>query len=400
MAKFIYKAKDNVGADIEGNVEANNIKSAQNLIHDRGYFIISLKEHTSGILTQSLGGAGIAFNDIVHITRQLATMITAGLTLDEALLILIQQIKKPKILSVLKKIEDDVRSGKSYTSALEKFPKVFPPIYLALVRAGEASGKLNVVLERLAENLERSRDFKNKVRGALVYPTIVLSGMIVVTIIVMTVVIPRLTSLYTEFNIDLPLPTKILIQASNFFVNFWFVILIVMAVISVITLRIWKSKYGQFFISSIVLNIPVFGLLIRQSTLVEVTKTLSLLIDGGVPILTALEIAQQTTGNIIFKDAFEVAARKVEKGFPLSEPLMENKMIPTILGQMVAVGEHTGKLGESLNKLSHYFETEADSAVRSLTTMIEPLIMVILGVGVGFLVLAVLLPIYSLTSKF
>ena len=161
-----------------------------------------------------------------------------------------------------------------------------------------------------------------------------------------------------------------------------------------------RSKYGQFIISTVVLMIPIFGPIIRQSTLVEITKTLALLIDGGVPILTSLEIAQNTTGNVIYRDAFMEAARKVEKGFPLSDPLLENKMMPTILGQMVAVGEHTGKLGDALNKLSVYFETEADSAVRTLTTMIEPLIMIVLGLGVGFLVMAVLLPIYSLTSKF
>ncbi|KKS96688.1 MAG: type IV pilus biogenesis protein PilC, type IV pilus assembly protein PilC [Candidatus Gottesmanbacteria bacterium GW2011_GWA2_43_14] len=399
MPRFTYKAKDSQSKTAEGIVEANSLKQAQSLLHERGFFIISLKEQTPGLF-QKGAGTGIAFQDLVHFTRQLSTMITAGLTLDEALLILIAQIKKPKLILLLRKIEEEVKSGKSFASVLAKYPKVFPPVYLSLVQAGEASGKLDTILSRLAENLEKSRDFRNKIRGALVYPIIVISGMGVVSFIVMTVVVPRLTSLYQEFEIDLPLPTQIMITLSNILVNSWYVIVISIVLIFVVFMNIRKSKYGQFVLSTLILNIPVFGPLIKQSTLVEITKTLALLIEGGVPILTSLEIAQHTTNNVLYREAFVEAARKVEKGFPLSDPLMENKIMPTILGQMVAVGEHTGQLDDSLNKLSVYFETEADSAVKTLTTMIEPIVMVLLGIGVGFLVLAVLLPIYSLTSKF
>lgn len=400
MTKYSYKAKNQEGKTVEGVFEADTLKQAQDLLHEKGFFIISIREKQQGILLTSFGSEGIPFADLVHITRQLSTMITAGLSLDESLLILIAQVKKPKQIIVLEKIEMDIRSGKSFTSALEKFPKIFAPIYISLVRAGEASGKLDVVLERLADNLEKSRDFRNKVRGALVYPTLVTSGMVVVTFIVMTVVVPRLTGLYSEFEISLPLPTRILIGLSNFFVSYWLVMVILAIAGFLIFLQIRQSKYGQFVFATLMMNIPIFGPIFRQSTLVELTKTLAILIESGVPILTSLEIAKRATDNIIFKDAFDLASKKVEKGFPLSDPLLENKMMPTILGQMVAIGEHTGKLGDALTKLSRYFETEADSSVRTLTTLIEPLIMVILGVGVGFLVLAVLLPIYSLTSKF
>ena len=401
MVKFKYKAKDHESRSVEGIVEADNLKQAQDLLHEKGLFIISLKEQAnSPLLLTNFSPEGISFNDLVHLTRQMSTMITAGLNLDEALLILISQVKQTKLISLLKKIEEDVRSGKSFTSILEKFPKIFSPVFISMVKAGEASGKLDIVLERLADNLEKGQEFRSKVRGALIYPTLVISGMVVVTFIVMTVVVPRLTSLYKEFEIDLPLPTRFLISVSNFFVSYWYLIIIFIVVLFFSYLKVKQSKYGQFVITSVMMNIPIFGPIFKQSTLVEVTKTMSILIESGVPILTTLEISKSATNNIIFKDAFELAAKKVEKGFPLSDPLLENKMMPTILGQMVAIGEHTGKLGESLTKLSRYFETEADSAVRTLTTLIEPLIMVILGLGVGFLVLAVLLPIYSLTSKF
>ncbi len=216
----------------------------------------------------------------------------------------------------------------------------------------------------------------------------------------MTVVVPRMTALYKEFGVTLPLPTQILMAISSFLLNFWFIIVLVSVGGTVFFMKFRQTNSGKHLISSISLHIPIFGPLIRQATLVEITRTLGLLIDGGVPILTSLEIAQEATSNVLYIEAFKDAGRRVEKGFPLSEPLSGSKLFPPILSQMVAVGEQTGKLGDSLFKLSSYFETEAESAIRTLTTALEPLIMIVLGLGVGFLVMAILLPIYSLTSKF
>lgn len=402
MPRFTYKTKDQQGNTQKGVVEATSIKVATNLLHEKGHFIIDLKEmQTSPVFSLNLRGSGISFTDLVHFTRQLSTMITAGLTLVEALAILRQQLAKPKLVKLVSEIEDQVRGeGKSMVAVLEKYPQIFPPLYLALIRAGEASGKLDVIMARLADNLEKSQEFKSKVRGALVYPAIVVSGMLIVSFIVMTVVVPRLTSLYKEFGVTLPLPTRILIALSTVLTHYW--ILMILAVIgtAVCFLKFRQSVFGRHVLAAIMLRLPVFGNLIQQSTLTEITRTLSMLVDSGVPILTSLEIVQEATGNVLFKEVFAEAAKKVEKGLPLSEPLSDSKLFPPILGQMVAIGEQTGKLGESLLKLSHYFETEADSVVRTLTTMIEPLIMIVLGLGVGFLVMAVLLPIYSLTSKF
>lgn len=384
---------------MKGLVEGKSAKHALNLLHERGFFVISLKEAGEPFAIR-IHSSGISFNDLVHFTRQLSTMITSGLTLADALGILQQQIKKPNLIRLVNQVEDDVQGGKSFAESLEKYPDTFPPIYLALVRAGEASGKLDVILSRLADNLDKSREFRNKIRGALTYPAIVVGGLGAVSIIVITVVVPRLTKLYTEFGVELPLPTRILIALSNLMINSWYLVIGVPVVFGILFLRWKKTKLGQRIVAQTLMRLPILGPLIRESTLVEITRTLALLVDGGVPILTALQIAQDATGNILFKEAFADAAKKVEKGFALSEPFSVNPIFPPILGQMVAVGEQTGKLGDSLYKLSHYFETEADAVVRTLTTMIEPLIMVILGLGVGFLVIAVLVPIYSLTSKF
>lgn len=399
MARFTYKAKDTKGITQKGIVEALTDKQAISLLHEKGYFIISIKLASSSLSFFS-HGLNISFEELILFTRQLATMITAGLTLTESLAILQQQLNKPALLKLVNQIEDEVQGGKSLAQVLEKYPKIFPPIYIALVKAGEASGKLDIILTRLADNLEKSRDFKSKVKGTMIYPAIVISGMGVVTFIVMTVVVPRLTTMYKEFGVSLPLPTQILITMSNILVNSWYLIIGGLVIFGIIFLKWKETWFGKHLLASVALNVPIFGSLVRQSTLVEVTRTLSMLIEGGVPILVALDISQNATSNILYKEAFALTASKVEKGFSLSEPLSNSSLFPPILGQMVAVGEQTGKLGDSLGKLSKYFETEAENAIHSLTTMMEPLIMIVLGLGVGFLVMAVLLPIYSLTSKF
>jgi len=399
MAHFSYKVKDSEGNSQKGLVEAASLKHASKLLHERGFFIIEVKEQLPGLLTK-FKSTHISSNDLVHFTSQLSTMVTAGLTLVESLAILRQQLKSHAFTQLVSQLEEEVRSGKPFAAVLEKFPKVFPPIYIALVRAGEASGKLDVILARLAENLEKSRAFRNKIRGALVYPSVVVTGMIVVSVIVMTVVVPRLTPLYREFNVTLPLPTQILISISNYLINAWWFIVILGVSLYVLFYKFSQTILGRHFTAKVSLSLPIVGPLIGQATLVEVTRALSILIDGGVPILNAISISQETTGNILYKNAFREASKKVEKGFPLSEPLLENKLFPPIFGQMTMVGEQTGKLGESLFKLSHYYEMEADNAVRTLTSLIEPLIMIVLGVGVAFLVSAVLLPIYSITDVF
>lgn len=400
MAKFSYRIKDAAGQSQKGTVEALTLRQAINLLHERGFFIIEIKELQSAIPILHSGGGKMSFSDLVYITRQLSTMITAGLTLVEALALLRQQLRSPAAIKLITQVEEEVRGGKSFAETLEKHPKVFPSVYLALVRAGEASGKFDTILARLADNLEKSRDFRSKIRGVMLYPSIVMGGMALVSGIVMTVVVPKLTSLYKDFGVELPLPTKILIAMSDFFVNFWLILVILIAGIGFAAWRFSHTKTGKYAIATVSLQMPIVGPLLKQSTLVEITRTLSLLVDGGVPILSALRIAQEATSNVLFKDGFIEAAKKVEKGFPLSEHLTNSPLFPPILGQMVAVGEQTGKLGESLLRISQYFEAEADTMVRSLTTIIEPLIMVVLGFGVGFLVIAILMPIYSLTSKF
>lgn len=401
MQRFVYKAKDTHGKYHRGLVEARDIKEASSLLKERNLFIISIHVSSNDLFSSFSSIYGrVGFGDLVDFTRQLSTMVTAGLTLSESLSILRNQIKKQVLLKIVVQIEEDVQGGKSFAAAVDRFPETFPPIYRSLIRAGEASGKLDKVLERLAENLEKTRDFRSQTRGAMIYPAIVVTGMVVVIFILMTFVVPKLTVMYSDFGATLPLPTLILMAISNFFANRWYIVIGGTALAGFGFLRWKKTKSGERIWDTFLLSLPIFGSIIKESTLVEVTRTLSILIGAGIPILEALSISEGAVNNIVYREAIKDIEDRVEKGFSLGSLFSEKEIFPPILGQMINVGEQTGKLDDSLFKLSSFFEHESAVAVKALTTAIEPLIMVVLGLGVGFIVLAVLMPIYSLTSQF
>lgn len=397
---FKYKAiKDN--KITVGKIDAVNQKKAIELLNQRGYFLITLEpiEKKNKLITLNIFN-NIGFNDIVDITRQLAIMINAGLTILEALEILKKQTPKEPVKDLLDKITKDIKSGLSFSKALSKFPHIFSNLYIALIKSGEASGKLSEILLKLADNLEKEREFKSKIKGALTYPAIILVAMLTVIFVMMTFVIPRLLNLYKEFNIDLPFTTKIIIFISSFFVKFW-PILIGLTFAIIIIIKNYLSTYqGKFLFDNFLLKIPIIKNVIKISALVNSTRTLAILIGSGISILEALDIVIETTDNLVYKNSFQNIRKKVEKGLSLGTSFEEEEIYPPILVQMTNVGEQTGHLDDTLTRISRYFEMESELAVKTLTTLIEPAILVILGLGVGFLVTAVITPIYNLTSSF
>ncbi len=401
MDRFSYKAKDKAGKVVTGEVEAADMTSAAKLIKSKGFFVISLKpkgDSLFGFLTKTKDK--IKLSDVATFTRQLSTMITAGLPLTEALLILRSQSKKT-MQKIVAQLLADVEAGESFSASLGKHPKVFGKSYIALVKSGEVGGVLDAVLMRLADNLEKQQAFGSKVKGALIYPIIVVVGMVVVIFIMMVFVIPKLLSLYDDFGTDLPLPTKILMGVSGFFVKYWFIIIAIFG-IGFYILKLYRSTpEGRRKIDELIFKIPVYGELQRQVILTEVTRTLSMMVGAGVSILEALHITAEVVNNFVISDALIDASNQVEKGFPVAFAFSKHpEAFPFLLSQMVAVGEETGKMDEVLTKISHIYEVESDEKVKGLTSAIEPIIMVILGVGVGFLVIAVIMPIYNLTSSF
>ncbi len=401
MKRFIYKAKNKEGKIITGEVEAVNESNAAKLVRGKGLLVLSVKPVFEGPLAfVKRIKDRITPSDIATFTRQFATMVNAGLPITEALLILRSQAKG-SMGKVVSQILADVEGGESLSKAITKHPNVFTPTYIALVKSGEVGGVLDTVLVKLADDLEKQQEFKGKVKGALIYPAIIIIGMIVVAFIMMIFVIPRLTSLYSEFNTELPLPTKILIGISNAVIKFWPVTLslVVFAIYAFLAYR--KTPEGKLKTDELLFKIPVIGELQKQVVLTELTSTLSLMTGAGVSILEGLNITSEVVGNAVISNALKDVSRQVEKGFPVSFAFAKHpEAFPFILSQMVAVGEETGKMEEVLSKVSHVFAVESDQKVKTLTSAIEPIVMVILGLGVGFLVIAIILPIYNLTSQF
>jgi type IV pilus assembly protein PilC len=302
---------------------------------------------------------------------------------------------------VVAQVLSDVEGGESLSTALSRHPKVFNPTFIALVKSGEVGGVMDEVLVRLADNLEKQQEFKGRVKGALIYPAIIVVGMFVVALVMMIFVIPRLTSLYGEFNAQLPTATKILIGVSNLFIKAWPLVLILVFFVLYGVRAYRKTVQGRRKTDELFFKIPIVGDLQRQVLLTELTRTLSLMVGSGVSILEGLNITAGVVGNVVISDALKDAAKQVEKGFPIAYSFAKHpEAFPYILSQMIAVGEETGKMEEVLSKVSHVFEVESDQRVKGLTSAVEPLVMILLGLGVGFLVIAIILPIYNLTSQF
>jgi type IV pilus assembly protein PilC len=401
MKRFLYKAKDKQGRLVTGEVEAPSVSDAARLVRERKLYVISLKTKIDSPfdIARRLRER-ITSADVSTFTRQLSTMINAGLPITEALLILRSQ-SKGSMQKIVAQILADVEAGESLSGAMGRHPKIFSRTYMALVKSGEVGGVMDAVLARLADNLEKQEEFSGKVKGALIYPIVIVIGMVIVSFIMMIFVIPRLLSLYADFNATLPLPTRILIGISGFMVNFWWLILI-LAGGALYFYNIYRNTpAGRRKTDELIFKIPVFGELQRQIVLTELTRTLSLMVGAGVPILEALNITADVVNNSIVSDALRESAREVERGFPIAYAFGRHPdAFPFLLSQMIAVGEETGKMDEVLTKISHIFELDSDEKVKGLTASIEPIVMVLLGVGVGFLVIAVILPIYNLTSQF
>lgn len=400
MKKFLYQARNQEGKKIKGMVEAVGAKEAVLALRQRKLIVVELSEIGVNLIYRlRVLISRVSFVDVVKFTRQFATMINAGLPITQSLSIL-QDQASPAMSKVVAEVLQDVQAGTSLTKALEKHPRVFSPVYLALIRSGEAAGVMDDVLKKLADNLEKQQEFRSKVKGSMIYPAIILVGMVVVVIIMMVFVIPKMLDMYKEFGAELPASTQLLISLVETFQKYWYFMLAAIAGI-VYGLRMWyKTDAGREKIDRFLLRIPIVGILQQKVILSDVTRTLGMLVGAGVSIIESLEIVSMTANNVIYEKALRKTAKSVEKGLPLGATIGRHRFFPPIVAQMIAVGEETGKLDEVLLRVSRYFENESEEALKALTTAIEPLMMIMLGVGVGFLVIAIILPIYNLTASF
>lgn len=398
--EFIYKAKTTAGEDYSGNVQSSDVRSAASILRKKGLVVISLEPKeppVNKLLNKFLNR--VSFTELVVITRQLATMVSSGLVLSDAVDILEEQQSNKTLQKVLAEVSEDIKGGLALAQALSKHPEIFPRLYINLVKSGEASGKLDLVLLKMAEGLEKDREFRARIKGAMIYPIVVLVMMMVVIVIMMVFVIPKLVNLYTQSSIELPLPTKILITTSDLFINFWW-LAITGIVLGIIAFRRWnKTPEGNLFLGKLILRTPLVGKIVTNVTLTNFNRTFGLLTSAGIPLLESIGIVSDMTNNPVYKNTLKESYRGVEKGLPFSS-LLTASVFPKIVGQMVKVGEETGKVDEIFLKLADYFESESDHLIKNLTVAIEPIVLVILGIGVGFLVLSIILPIYQLTTSF
>lgn len=397
--KLHYKAATKEGKIIQGILDAKDINEAALYLRNKEYLPIQIRKQESNLnLLGALGIKKVKTNEVVIFTRQMSSMLSSGLTLIRCLELYREQAQNSQMAEVIGGVATDIEGGKSFSAAIAKHPDVFSLIYVSLIRAGESSGLLDKVLQRLADNLEKQAKLRSTIKGAMMYPIIVVCLMILVVFVMMIFVIPQLTGLYQNLNIPLPLSTQIIISLSNFMIMFWPIVF--GAIIGlVIFYRKWsKTEKGKSVIDALILKMPIFGNLTKQTILTEFARTFGLLVGTGTLIVEALTETADTTGNVYYRNSIKGLARQVEQGIPLGEAMAAYPLFPPMIVQLVKVGEQTGKVDESLTRASEYYEREVNQSVKTLTTAMEPFIMIILGVGVAFLIISVITPIYSLIS--
>jgi len=401
--KFRYSAKTKDGYSTKkGEIDAPTREAAIEELQKHDLLVFSLVQATEKTSISSMFHffQNVNLNDRARITEQLAGMLTAGLPLAKSMEILISQTEKPKLLEILKEALNDIESGIPLSKSFAKHPNIFSVSYISLLSAGEASGKLDEIFVRLSETMEKEREFRSKIKGALMYPAIISIAMVGVLVVVVVFIIPQMTTLYSSMNVELPAITKALISLSDFTITYWWIVLLVVGGIGY-AYKIFKStETGTYTISKLSLKLPIFGNLIRQSSLVEFSRTLSLLLDSGVPIIDSLEIVKNAAGNVLFRDAIIRFADDVKHGYPLSTSMAKDPLFPQLMSQMAIVGEETGTVNKRFASLAEHYEKEVDKVVKNLSTAIEPLIMIILGIMVAVLIFAVITPIYQLVSAF
>lgn len=405
MAFFRFTAKSKKDdKEVKGTVEAGNNDQAIKILRERGFVVISLEEKKSSPLARITAPLGkfskVKDDQIVVFTRQLSTMISAGLPLTQALSLLQSQARSAKFQELLKEASAVLEGGAPLSKAFSAHPDVFDPLYINLVKAGESSGALDKIFARLADKYEQRKEFRAKTKGAMIYPAIIFIGMVGVMALMLLFVVPKVTGMYSSMELELPLPTKILIGLSNAALKGWWAAILVGGGVVFGLKKYRQTKQGRYFFARLAFKIPIIGKVNMNADLVEITSTLGLLMSSGVPIIEALEIVSGSIKNKLYSDVIAQAIGDVKKGTTLSASIGKSEYIPPIVPQMLAVGEETGKVDDILYKMSAYFQAETDQVVKNLSTAMEPVVLVMLGLMVGVMVLAIIMPIYKLTSAF
>ncbi len=395
---YIWKGRTNKGEVLSGEYECEDRKQVGDYLRKRRIVITSIKKKPKEIEIGFLKKTKVGVKDLSVFTRQFATMVNAGLPLVQCLDVLGRQLEKPHFKKVVQQVTSDVEGGSTLAEALEKHPKVFSDLFVNMIAAGEAGGILDVILGRLAVFLEKADALQRKVKGAMTYPTIVLTVAGGACIFMLMFVIPVFAKMFSDFGGTLPAPTRIVMGLSNFLKAYWWALGGGAAAVTIAFKRYRATEKGKMVTDRLALKIPVLGTVLRKSAVARFTRTLGTLISSGVPILQGLEITAKTAGNSVIQLAIQNTATSISQGDTIAVPLKESGVFPPMVVQMISIGEQTGALDEMLSKIADFYDDEVDSAVEALTAAIEPLMIVLMGTMVGGMLVAMYLPMFKMSS--
>ncbi len=399
MKTFLYRAKNSRNEIITGTVKAASQSEAEGILVKHNLITLDITSEKGSSNSRVIGfGKKVNAKDRSIFARQISTMISAGLPLPKAIKITSTQARTDYLRSIYTEIFKDLEEGMSFSNALAKHPEAFDKVFISIVTAGESTGKLDVVLKQQADQLENDNNFNGKVKGAMYYPGFILVALLGIGTYMLLVVIPQLKTVFDSAGANLPLATRMLLALSGFVQTKWWLVLLI-AIALVVFLKFWlSSNTGARTKDELQLKIPVIKKVFEGIYMYRFSKVMAMLIGAGVPLLDALKIGGSVMNNIVFEESISHAASQVEKGVPLSVQLSKDPTFPAFVGQMAAVGEETGQLDGVLNKVADYYEEATDQMIKTISTLVEPVVLVIMGVGVAFLVFAVLVPIYNIAQ--
>lgn len=396
MPTFRYVAKDSGGKTVTGVLDYSDKSILIDALRRRGLVIISINETAK---KKGAAGSGkVKLDEVVIFSRQLATMVDSGIPLVQAMDILYDQIERPNFKRIVAAIRDDIEIGSSLSDAFLKHPATFSALYVNMVKAGESSGALDDILDRLASYLEKASSLQRKVKSSLVYPAVVIIMATLITLVMLLKVIPTFKGIFDMLGGSLPLPTRILIGISDTLRSMFLYLVGIFAVIVFIFRRYVKTPRGKAAFDKAALKFPIFGPLLRKVAVAKFTRTLATLVKSGVPILISLEIVGKTAGNAVIEKALEEVRASIKEGENIADPLAKSGVFPPMVVRMIRVGEQTGELEKMLGKIADFYDDQVDAAVSGMTSLIEPLIIAFLGVVIGGIVIAMFLPVFKLTE--
>ena len=402
MATFSYSAVNTAGKTIKGTIDAENHQQVVQRLRDQKYTVLDVSRPSSA--TKRKSGMKASFGkmklqSLVVFSRQFSTMLDAGISILRCLDILEGQCKDPILRVAIAAVKDDVKGGHTLTDALAKHPNVFNKLYVNMVKAAEAGGIIGPILDRVSGFLEKEQEIRTKIKGAMMYPVMVLIFAGVMVAVLMTFVLPKFKEIFVSMNVQMPATTAFLFAMSDFFRHNWYAVIGIPVVVFVAIRLYGRTPKGRFNLDTVKLKAPVVGDLISKMSIARFARTLGTLISSGVPMLRALEIVSETSGNTVITKAILDARSSIREGQKISAPLIASGQFPSMVTQMIDVGEETGRISEMLVKVADFFDQEVDATVKGLTSMIEPMLIVMMGVLVGFIAISVMSPIFKLVSS-